>query len=145
PLEGSEDQVPEQTSPIKPPWHRWNDYGIGCLLEGGVGAKRGELRQARDAVKQLLALNDKSAEGAAYLNLARVANEEGRLDDAVAALNRAAKADPPAPWWTVAWFTGLVNAQNGHLDEAIASFEQILDPKNQPYHRGFDFTKDYVV
>src|SRR5439155_490164 len=45
----------------------------------------------------------------------------------------------------VAGFTGLVNAQNGYLDEAIANFEQILDPQNQPRNRKFDFTRDYVV
>ena len=53
--------------------------------------------------------------------------------------------DRGAPWWTVAWLTGRVNVQNGHLDEAIANFEKILDPKNQPHQRKFDFTKDYVV
>ena len=28
--------------------------------------------------------------------------------------------DPPAPAWSVLWFTGLVNKQNGNFDEAIA-------------------------
>ena len=32
----------------------------------------------------------------------------------------------------------MVNAQNGHLDEAIANFESILDPANQPRERKFD-------
>jgi tetratricopeptide (TPR) repeat protein len=145
PVAGTAERVGAQQSPIRPAWQRWNDYGIGCLLEGGAGSKKGELRQARDAFSKLLSLGDKEAEGHAYLNLARVANEEGRLDDAVEALNRASKTKPPAPWWTVAWFTGLVNAQNGNLDQAIASFEQILDPKNQPHDRGFDFSKDYIV
>src|SRR5262249_27211984 len=49
------------------------------------------------------------------------------------------------PWWSVAWFTGLVNAQNGHLDEASENFERILDPNNQPRDRKFDFSTDYVV
>jgi tetratricopeptide (TPR) repeat protein len=145
PVAGVAENVPEQASPIRPAWQRWNDYGIGCFLEGGLGSKKGELRQARDAFQELIRLGVKDAQGHAYLNLARVAFDEGRLDDAVAALNQARATDPPAPWWTVAWFIGLVNAQNGHLDEAIANFEQILDPKNQPVARKFDFTKDYVV
>ena len=65
--------------------------------------------------------------------------------EAVEAFGKAQQTDPPAPWWTVAWFTGLVNAQNGYLDEAITSFEKILDPGNQPVDRKFDFTRDYVV
>src|SRR5205823_14525345 len=85
------------------------------------------------------------AGGHAYLNLARVSFEEGLLEEAVAELNHARQAEPAAPWWTVAWFNGLVNAQNNHLDEAIADFEKILDPANQLRERKFDFTKDYVV
>jgi tetratricopeptide (TPR) repeat protein len=145
PIEGQPGDVPAQTAPIKPAWQRWNDYGIGCLLEGGAGLKKGELRQAEEAFEHLLKSEDKAAHAHGYLNLARVYIDEGRLDEAVAALNQAKSADPPAPWWTVAWFTGLVNAQNGHLDQAIASFVKILDPKNQPWDRRFDFTRDYVV
>src|SRR5207302_5791113 len=33
-------EVAKQLSPIKPPWQRWNDYGIACLIEGGVGTKK---------------------------------------------------------------------------------------------------------
>jgi tetratricopeptide (TPR) repeat protein len=145
PVEGVAAHVPEQLSPIQPAWQRWNDYGIGCLLEGGPDAKKGELRQAEEAFKQLLAGSAKDAYGHAHLNLARVYNAEGRLSEAVQALNQARTADPPAPWWTVAWFAGLVNAQNGHLDEAIGDLQQILDPAQQPRARKFDFTRDYVV
>lgn len=145
PVAGLDKEVPAQTSPIKPAWQRWNDYGIGCFLEGGVGSKKGELVQAKAAFEKLLTLEAKDAQGHAYLNLARVAFDLGRLDDAVEYLGKARDADPPAPWWTVSWFSGLVNAQNGHLDQAIANFEQILDPNNQPRQRKFDFTLDYVV
>jgi tetratricopeptide (TPR) repeat protein len=145
PVAGVAEQVPAQTSPIKPAWQRWNDYGIGCFLEGGLGSKKGELRQAAAAFTVLTKLPEKDAHGHGYLNLARVLVDEGQLNEAVEALNRAQKTDPPAPWWTVAWFNGLVNAQNGYLDEAIADFEKILDPANQPRERKFDFTKDYVV
>ncbi len=80
------------------------------------------------------------------VNLARVYFKEGRLDDAVAALQRAAKFDPPAPRWTVAWFNGLVNKQNGYLDKAITEFRSILEDRYPELdQRGFDFSKDYEV
>jgi hypothetical protein len=145
PVKGVPTAVAQQTSPIQPAWQRWNDYGIGCLLEGGVGSKKGELRQAEEAFKRLLAVEDKAAYAHGHLNLARVYFDEGRLSDAVAALDKGSQDNPPAPWWTVAWFTGLVNAQNGYLDQAIANFESILDSNKHPKDRKFDFSRDYVV
>ena len=50
PVEGVAAKVPAQTSPIKPAWQRWNDYGIGCFLEGGAGSKKGELTSGRRGV-----------------------------------------------------------------------------------------------
>ena len=146
PVEGVAEKTPEQISPIQPPWQRWNDYGIGCFLEGGPeGKKGGELVQAERAFKHLCDGSDKAAHAHGYLNLARVYYSQGLLEEARQALMKAQKADPPAPWWTVAWFTGLVNAQNGRLDQAIVNYEQILDPKHQPRDRKFDFSLDYVV
>jgi tetratricopeptide (TPR) repeat protein len=145
PLEGLASALPEQTSPIQAAWQRWNDYGIGCYLEGGAGSKKGELRQAEEAFKKLLTMPEKEGHGHAYVNMARVYFDEGRLQEAVEALNQSQNMDPPAPWWTAAWFIGLVNAQNGHIEQAIENLEKILDPKNQPWDRKFDFTKDYVV
>jgi tetratricopeptide (TPR) repeat protein len=80
--------------------------------------------------------------------LTRVYFKEGRLDDAVGSLQRAASASfkPPAPRWTVAWFNGLVNKQNGFLDKAIVEFRSILeDHYPELEERGFDFSKDYEV
>ena len=76
------------TSPVSnpivdfPTWQRWNDYGIGLLLKG-----KAELRQATEAFTQVEALGRWDGP----LNLARVYNTEGRLDDAVAALQRGSK------------------------------------------------------
>ena len=80
------------------------------------------------------------------MNLARVYFKEGRLDDAVAALQRAATFDPPAPPWVRAWFTGLVNKQNGFLDEAIRQFTSILEDRYPELDQhGYDFSRDYEV
>ena len=118
-----------------PAWIRWHDYGIGLLRKGGTG----ELRQAEAAFGEVERLG--RAEGP--LGRARVYFKEGRLDDAVAALRAGRDFDPPAYPWTVAWFTGLVNKQNGYLDEAIANFSSILDDTAETRSRGFDFSSDY--
>ena len=128
-------------SPI-PEWQRWNDYGIGLLLEGEKGSEKGELVQAAEAFAQV----EKLGRADGPVNLARVYFKEGRLDDAVAALQRAVRFDPPAPRWTVAWLSGLVNKQNGRLDAAIADFRGILEDRYPELdRRRFDFSKDYEV
>ena len=148
PVAGVNTPVPPQQSPIAPAWQRWNDYGIGCIMEGG-GEKTGYFRQAEAAFKKLLTLGAKDAVPHAHLNLARVYIKEGRLDDAAKELAAAGACDPPAPPWTRAWFTAVVNSQTASrkedLDAAITELEKLLDPKAQPKVRGFDFTKDYVV
>src|SRR5262249_56293065 len=86
-----------QTSTI-PEWQRWNDYGIGLLLEGDRGAEKGELIQAEQAFEQVQKLGRPDGP----VNLARVYFKEGRLEDAVSALQSAARCDPPARRWTIA-------------------------------------------
>lgn len=141
PVEGAPSKVPGQLSHV-PEWQRWNDYGIGLFLEGNVGAEKGELIQAAGAFEKVEQLGH--ADGP--LNLSRVYFKEGRLDDAVAALKRAAGFDPPAPRWLLAWFIGLVNKQNGRLDEAISQFRSILEDRYPELdQRGFDFSMDYEV
>ncbi len=126
-----------------PLWQRWNDYGIGLLLEGtDKGSEKGQLLQAAEAFEQVEQLGRYDGP----INMARVYFKEGRLDDAVAALQRAAQANPPAPRWTVAWFNGLVNKQNGYLDKAITEFTSILEDRYEELDkRGFDFSLDYEV
>nr|VFK50468.1 MAG: hypothetical membrane protein [Candidatus Kentron sp. TUN]VFK51710.1 MAG: hypothetical membrane protein [Candidatus Kentron sp. TUN] len=125
-----------------PTWERWNDYGIGLLRKGNKGSTKGELRQAEQAFSQVEHLG--KADGP--LNLARVYWKEGRLEDAGAALRRAARFDPPAWPWVIEWFTGLVNKQNGYLDEAIHNFTRILDNDfPEARRREFDFSQDYRV
>ena len=124
--------------PGKPLWQRWNDYGIGLLRKGGTG--RGELRQAIEAFTRVEELGRPDGP----LNLARVYLAQGTVrDDAIAALERAAAFDPPAPSWSVAWFSGLVNLQNGAIDDAISNFRSILEADSEEMRRrGFDFSRD---
>lgn len=128
-----------------PEWQRWNDYGIGLFLEGDKGSEKGELIQAAHAFTQV----EKLGRADGPLNLARVYYKEGRLDDAVAALQRANNTNlfnPPGYRWTIAWLNGLVNKQNGFLDKAITEFRSILDDRYPELdRRGLDFSKDYEV
>ncbi|MFE8032925.1 DUF3488 domain-containing protein [Thiohalocapsa marina] len=129
-------QPPGQNPQVSdlPDWERWNDYGIGLLREG----KRGQSRQAEAAFREVEALG--RWDGA--LNLARVLHREGRLDEAAAALERA--AEQGAPPWVVAWYTGLIARDLGDLDGAIAALEALAETRfNQARARGFDFGRDY--
>src|SRR5882672_1355280 len=50
--EGGFESAASGASPI-PEWQRWNDYGIGLLLEGERGSEKGELIQAAEAFAQV--------------------------------------------------------------------------------------------
>jgi tetratricopeptide (TPR) repeat protein len=132
---GAHTTVSDAASDI-PEWQRWYDYGIGLLRKQGLG----ELRQAEAAFEKVEELG--RAEGP--LGRSRVYIREGRLGDAVSALNTAAQHDPPAYPWSVSYFTGLVNKQNGYLDEALESFRSVIDTQFQEAQdRNFDFSRDY--
>jgi tetratricopeptide (TPR) repeat protein len=156
PVTGLQESVIAQESPIKPAWQRWNDYGIGCFIEGGAGSKQGNLKQAEMAFKKLLSLGAQDALAHGHLNLARVYFDLGRWNDATRELNAAQTCDPPAPWWVVEWFKGLVIAQHApggsireELEKAAGIFETIVNPDKQPRRedgtKKYDFTLDYVV
>jgi len=131
--------VDADTGSTIPEWERWNDYGIGLLREGNSGSSKGELRQAEQVFKRVEAINP----GQGALNLARVYFKEGRLDEASAAIHRGSQAVPPAPPWTLAWFSARIDHENGHLDNAIESLERIYDNRFETAAaRGFDFSYD---
>jgi tetratricopeptide (TPR) repeat protein len=132
--------VSNPPSPIEAVWQRYNDYGIGLLLEGAVkGGQKGELRQAEEIFRKVADLG--RADG--WVNLARVYQREGRIPDALAALEKAANHKEPAAPWVINWLTGQINASNGHMEEAVQSFELVLETKVP--ERKFDFSLDYRV
>ncbi|MGV3484382.1 MAG: multiheme c-type cytochrome [Planctomycetaceae bacterium] len=135
PVEGVDKELPASPDREIPEWQRWNDYGIGLFLKG-----KAELKQAEQAFLEVEKLNRYDGP----LNLARIYQTEGRLDEGVAALARAATyTDPAAPPWTMSWLAGAINAQQGHLDAAIENFETVLATKVP--ERKFDFSRDYTV
>ena len=138
PVEGGATVTEDHDSNITT-WERWNDYGIGLLREGNSGSSKGELRQAEYVFKQVESMHP----GHGALNLARVYFKEGRLDEASAAIHRASRASPGAPPWTLAWFSARIDHENGHLDNAIASLENIYQTGfSDARIRGFDFSYD---
>jgi tetratricopeptide (TPR) repeat protein len=148
PVEGGP-EVPEQKSSIEPAWQRFNDYGIGLLLQRDVAGKKGELKQAAEVFGKLIAMGGKAAANG-YVNRARVYLEEGRRAEAAKDLQAAGKTE--APWWTVAWLSGRVALETAltpeDFDRAIEYFERVVSPDAQSGDlsvRGFDFSKDYVV
>ena len=140
PVEGGP-AATNEPSPIKEIWQRWNDYGIGLLLEGGdKGGQKGELRQAESIFHKVAELG--FADG--WVNLARVYTREGRIPEArVEALEKATAHPKPTAPWVINWLTGQVNDRNGLLDEAISSYESVLATRVP--QRGFDFSSDYEV
>jgi len=79
------------------------------------------------------------------VNLARVYYKEGRLDDAVKALQRAAKAEPPAPRWLVAGSTPSSTNRTAS-SRAVKELTSIVEDQDPALReRGFDFSRDYEV
>ncbi|WP_149498280.1 tetratricopeptide repeat protein [Roseiconus lacunae] len=138
PVKGIEQMVTNEDRDI-PVWQRWNDYGIGLLLKG-----KAELRQAEEAFSEVEELGRYDGP----MNLARVFNTEGRLDDAVDALKRADKFGDTEgfPRWTYAWLSGSIQSQQGYLDNAEQSLRSVLEDSNEEMReRGFDFSLDIEV
>jgi len=69
PVEGVDADLLKQAPPAKPLWQRWNDYGIGCLIEGGVGSKKENCARRRklSVPSSRSATREGRAQG--YLNL----------------------------------------------------------------------------
>ena len=140
PVQGRQGHLDEQQSTVIKPGERWNDYGIGLLREGNSGSSKGELRQAEQAFQQVEALG----EGSGALNLARVYFKEGQLEQAATALRRA--SEQQAPPWTIAWYSALIDRENGHLEAAASMLESIIINRfTDARQRGFDFSYDVRV
>jgi Flp pilus assembly protein TadD len=103
--------LPEVLS-AEPVWMRWNDYGIGLLLNG-------DLSGAEVAFRRVTELNPKYADG--FLNVGRVLVQEGETDAAL-------------PWITHAlalngamarahFFKALVLKADGNYDGALAELK----------------------
>jgi tetratricopeptide (TPR) repeat protein len=90
-------------------WIRFNDYGIGLLLQG-------DLRGASTIFAKVAEMATDKPDGP--LNLARTKVQEGDLPAAKAALAEAEKRKPG--WPKTAFFRAIVSKEEGRVDDAMA-------------------------
>jgi tetratricopeptide (TPR) repeat protein len=91
---------------------RWNDYGIGLLLQG-------DLKGAEAAFQRVLLLDPTYADG--YVNVARANLQEGNLPAAEAMLRKALALNPELA--KTHFFLGTVLKGLGRYDEALTHLQ----------------------
>ena len=90
---------------------RWNDYGIGLLLQG-------DLKGAERAFETVAQIDPKYADG--WVNVARARVQEGNTDRAKPALAKALELNPRLA--SAHYFTGLVLKADGNYPAAYDEF-----------------------
>jgi len=95
-------------------YERWNDYGIGLLLQG-------DLRGAEYAFKRVTEAAPDFADG--WLNVARSLIEEGRTGAAKPFIERALEADDSLG--RIYFFQSRIQRAEGDLDGALASLRRV--------------------
>jgi tetratricopeptide (TPR) repeat protein len=102
--------LPEMRVSLEPKHReRWNDYGIGLLLQG-------DLRGAEAAFQQVTQINPGYADG--WVNIARAQLQEGNVEGAQEVLKRALELDPDLP--KTHFFLALALKAEGSYEEALA-------------------------
>lgn len=103
-------------SVLKDDYERWNDYGIGLLLQG-------DLKGAEHAFEKVTQAHPEWADG--WLNVARSLIREGRTEDAAVYLDRARGIDDSLA--RIHFFRAAVARSAGDYDGALAALERVLD------------------
>src|SRR5208283_3473362 len=91
---------------------RWNDYGIGLLLQG-------DLKGAEYAFQKVIAADPSYSDG--HLNVARALIQEGEIDRAKPYLAEAMKLNPSAA--RNYYFLALAQKTDGDYDGALKSLQ----------------------
>jgi tetratricopeptide (TPR) repeat protein len=108
--------VPQaKTQLAKEDWQRWNDYGIGLLLQG-------DLKAAQAAFEKVTEIDPQNPDG--WVNIGRAALQEGDLTRARAVLERALAIDPNLA--RANFFYGSLLKTTGDYDQAAARFQIVL-------------------
>jgi tetratricopeptide (TPR) repeat protein len=114
-------------------WKNWYDYGIGLLRSKSY-------KQAEEIFLQVANMG----RGEGWINLTRSYLQQGLIDQAQVALNKASEIKDFRYTWQLAYFAGVINLQNGFLDKAMNNFEQVYRTEFENARKAnFDFSKDY--
>ncbi|MGA8152732.1 MAG: tetratricopeptide repeat protein [Terriglobales bacterium] len=96
-------------------WHRWNDYGIGLLLQG-------DLKGARAAFVKATEADPDNPDG--WVNIGRAAVQEGDMDRARTVLEKALSLSPDLA--RAHFFYAKVLRSDGRYDEAANHLRKVL-------------------
>lgn len=111
--------VRPKPAPVDPPRpvvadrERWNDYGIGLLLQG-------DLRSAQAAFAHVTVIEPSYADG--WVNVARVHLTEGNVDAAETVLRKALTVDGQLA--KTHFFLGVVLKEQGRYEDALTHLEK---------------------
>ncbi len=97
-------------------WQRWNDYGIGLLLQG-------DLKSAQAAFQRVTEIDPRNPDG--WVNIGRAAVQEGDMDRARTVLERALSLSPNLA--RAHFFYASVLRSAGRYDEAVEHLRRVLD------------------
>ena len=100
----------------KEDWERWNDYGIGLLLQG-------DLKGAQAAFVKVTEADPKNPDG--WVNIGRAALQEGDLPRARTVLEKALALSPNLA--RAHFFYGSVLRQDGNYEQAALHFRTALE------------------
>jgi len=96
-------------------WQRWNDYGIGLLLQG-------DLKGAEAAFEKVTQIDSKNPDG--WVNIGRAAVQEGDMDRARSVLEKAIALKPELA--RAHYFYARVLRSDGNYDGAADELRKVL-------------------
>ena len=96
-------------------WQRWNDYGIGLLLQG-------DLKGAQAAFEEITEIDPRNPDG--WVNIGRAAVQEGDMDRARTVLEKALALSPDLA--RAHFFYAKVLRSDGRYDEAAGHLRKVL-------------------
>jgi tetratricopeptide (TPR) repeat protein len=104
-----------KTQLAKEDWQRWNDYGIGLLLQG-------DLKAAQAAFEKVTEADPQNPDG--WVNIGRAALQEGDVARARTVLEKALALNPKLA--RTNFFYGSLMKSTGDYDQAAAHFQIVL-------------------
>jgi len=96
-------------------WQRWNDYGIGLLLQG-------DLKGAETAFREVTEVAPTNPDG--WVNIGRAAVQEGDMDQARTVLEKALSLSPDLA--RAHFFYAKVLRSDGRYDDAAEHLRKVL-------------------